>query len=460
MPMARPMLRSTDHNEGEQVAATTQETSTQHATPSAARSPVNTVDGRLPHVVIVGGGFGGLHAARTLSGQPVRVTIIDRRNHFLFQPLLYQVAMGQLEPADIAQPIRRLVKKQRNARVLQAEVDAIDAGARQLELSDGTTLAYDYLVVATGSSHNYFGSDHFAPFAPGMKTIEDALEIRRRVFSAFEAAERATDPEERQALLTFVVIGAGPTGVELTGALAEITKQTLTNEFKSIDPSHAKVYLVEGLDRVLPPFPEELSRSAQASLDKLGVQTKLKGFATNIDATGITIGKDPGEFIPARTIIWSAGVKASPLAGSLGVELDRPGRVVVQPDLSVPGHPEIFIVGDLAAAKNPDGKPVPGVAPAAMQSGTQAGQNITHLIQGEPTQPFTYTNRGNMAIIARNEAVADIKGRFITGFPAWLMWLGVHVAYLPGVKNKISTIFTWVTSYAGNSRRGRAIPPR
>ncbi len=441
------------------MAATTQESSTQQATTAPSTSPVHTVDGRLPNVVIVGGGFGGLHAARALAGQPVRVTIVDRRNHFLFQPLLYQVAMGQLEPADIAQPIRRLVKKQRNARVLQAEVAAIDASAKQVDLGDGSTLPYDYLIVATGSSHNYFGSDHFAPFAPGMKTIEDALEIRRRVFNAFEAAERATDPDERQALLTFVVIGAGPTGVELTGALAEITKQTLTDEFKSIDPSHARVYLVEGLDRVLPPFPEELSRSAQASLDKLGVQTKLKGFATNIDASGITIGKDPGEFIPARTIIWSAGVKASPLAGSLGVELDRPGRVVVQPDLSVPGHPEIFIVGDLAAAKNPDGKPVPGVAPAAMQSGTQAGRNVIHLIQGETTQPFSYTNRGNMAIIARNEAVADIRGRFITGFPAWLMWLGVHVAYLPGIKNKVSTIFTWATSYAGNARRGRAIPP-
>ena len=441
------------------MAATTHETTTQHASPTAARSPVHTVDGRLPHVVIVGGGFGGLHAARALVGQPVRVTIIDRRNHFLFQPLLYQVAMGQLEPADIAQPIRRLVKKQRNARVLQAEVAAIDAEAKQIALSDGTTQSYDYLIVATGSSHNYFGSDHFAPFAPGMKTIEDALEIRRRVFNAFEAAERATDPEERQALLTFVVIGAGPTGVELAGALAEITKQTLSNEFKAIDPSHARVYLVEGLDRVLPPFPEELSKAAQKSLDKLGVQTKLKGFATNIDANGITIGKDPGEVIPARTIIWSAGVKASPLAGSLGVELDRPGRVVVQPDLSVPGHPEIFIVGDLAAAKNPDGKPVPGVAPAAMQSGAQAGQNIVHLIQREATQPFTYNNRGNMAIIARGEAVADIKGRFITGFPAWLMWLGVHVAYLPGIGNRVSTVFTWVTSFAGNSRRSRAIPP-
>ena len=440
------------------MSASTQTVSGDTSTTPAV-APVRTVDGRLPQVVIVGGGFGGLKAAAALSGQPVQVTIIDRRNHFLFQPLLYQVATGQLEPADIAQPIRALTRKQKNVRVLQAEVLSIDAGAKNVILADDSTLPYDYLVLATGSSHNYFGSDHFAPFAPGMKTMEDALEIRRRVFDAFEAAERTSDEDERRALLTFVVIGAGPTGVELAGALAEITRQTLSDQFRSIDPSHAKVYLVEGLDRVLPPFPEELSKSAQKSLDKLGVQTKLKGFATNIDATGITIGKDPGEFIPARTIIWSAGVKASPLAGSLGVELDRPGRVMVEPDLSVPGHPEIFIVGDLAAAKNPDGKPVPGVAPAAMQTGTQAGRNIVHVLQGEKTEPFTYNNKGSLAIIARNEAVADIKGRFITGFPAWLLWLGVHVAYLPTLRNKVSTIFTWITSYPGNSRRSRAVPP-
>ncbi|HEV2529090.1 MAG TPA: NAD(P)/FAD-dependent oxidoreductase [Thermomicrobiales bacterium] len=440
------------------MSASTQGVSSDKSS-SPAAAPVRTVDGRLPQVVIVGGGFGGLKAAAALTGQPVQITIIDRRNHFLFQPLLYQVAMGQLEPADIAQPIRALTRKQKNVRVLQAEVTSIDTEAKNVVLADETTLPYDYLVLATGSSHNYFGSDHFAPFAPGMKTMEDALEIRRRVFDAFEAAERTTDEEERKALLTFVVIGAGPTGVELAGSLAEITKQTLSDQFKSIDPAHAKVYLVEGLDRVLPPFPEELSKAAQKSLDQLGVQTKLKGFATNIDATGITIGKDPGEFIPARTIIWSAGVKASPLAGSLGVELDRPGRVLVEPDLSVPGHPEIFIVGDLAAAKSTDGKPVPGVAPAAMQTGTHAGKNIVHLIQGEKTQPFTYNNKGSMAIIARNKAVADIRGKYITGFPAWVMWLGVHVAFLPTLRNKVSTIFTWITSYPGNNRRSRAVPP-
>lgn len=442
--------------------ATTTDTAADTSTrqPATASAPVQTIDGRLPHVVIVGGGFGGLKAAGALAGQPVRVTLVDRRNHFLFQPLLYQVATGQLEPADIAQPIRQLVKKQGNARVLQGDVTAVDADAKSVTLADGSTLDYDYLVLGTGSSHNYFGRDDFAPFAPGMKTIDDALEIRRRVFSAFEAAERTDDPEERKALLTFVVIGAGPTGVELVGALSEITRQTLKNEFASIDPGHARVVLVEGLDRVLPPFPEELSKAAQQSLDRLGVETKLKGFATNIDATGITIGKDPGEFIPARTIIWSAGVKASPLAGSLGVELDRPGRVVVEPDLSVPGHPEVFIVGDLASAKNPDGKPVPGVAPAAMQTGAHAGRNIVHLIQKEATTTFTYNNRGSMAIIARNEAVADIRGRYITGFPAWLAWLVVHVAYLPTAKARVSTIFTWVTSYAGNARRGRAVSPR
>ena len=436
---------------------------TQSASPSsaarAAAPPVQTIDGRLPHVVIVGGGFAGLKTARALAGQPVRVTLVDRRNYFLFQPLLYQVATAQLEPAEIAQPIRRLVKRYRNVRVLQGDVTAVDPEAKRVDLADGATLDYDYLVLATGSSHNYFGNDQWAPVAPGMKTIEDALEIRRRVFSAFEQAERTTDPQERAALLTFVVIGAGPTGVELVGSLAEIARQTLTNEFKAIDPRQAKVYLVEGLDRVLPPFPEDLSKAAQQALDKLGVITKLKGFATSIDEGGITIGKEPGEHIPAKTVIWSAGVKASPLAGSLGAELDRPGRVIVEPDLSVPGHPEIFIAGDLAAAISADGKPVPGVAPAAMQTGTKAGENIIQRIQGGTPEPFSYNNRGNLAIIARNEAVADVKGRHFTGFPAWLFWLVVHLSFLPGIKNRITTAMTWITSYVGNGRGSRAVPP-
>lgn len=419
--------------------------------------PVATADGRLPHVVIIGGGFGGLYAAQSLAGHPVKVTLIDRRNHHLFQPLLYQVATAQLEPADVARPIRELLSKQRNARVLMGEVTSINPESRVVELEDGQQISYDYLVVAAGASHNYFGNDQFAEFAPGMKSIEDALDIRRRVFGAFDLAETTTDPEERAALLTFVIIGAGPTGVELAGSIAEIAHQTLSKrEYKQIDPSQAKVYLVEGLPRVLPPFPEDLSKSAHEALEKLGVTIKLNGFVTNVDANGVTIGKDPGETIPARTVIWSAGVKASPLAESLGVELDRPGRVIVQPDLSVPGHPEIFVVGDLAAAKSTDGKPVPGVAPAAIQMGIHAAANIMRSVHHEPTKPFTYNNKGSIAIIARNEAVADVQGRHFSGIPAWLLWLGVHAYYLPGVRNKISVVLTWVTSYLGNRRMARA----
>jgi NADH dehydrogenase len=411
----------------------------------------------LPHIVIIGGGFGGLYAAQSLAGQPVRITLIDRRNHHLFQPLLFQVATAQLEPADIAQPIRELLAGQRNARVLLGEVTDINPDSRVVELEDGQQIGYDFLILAAGASHNYFGNDHFAKFAPGIKSIEDALDIRRRVFGAFDLAETTTDPVERERRLTFVVVGAGPTGVELAGSIAEIAHQTLSDhEYTQIDPSKAKVYLVEALPRVLPPFPEDLSRAAHASLEKLGVTMKLNGLVNNVDENRVTIGKDPGEMIPARTVVWSAGVKGSPLAACLGAELDRAGRAIVRPDLSVPGHPEIFVVGDLAAAQSADGKPVPGVAPAAMQMGTHAAANIMLSLHHAPTRPFRYTDRGNLAIIARNEAVADVRGRHFSGVPAWFLWLGVHAFYLPGIMNKLSVTLTWLTCYIGNRRTARA----
>ncbi|CAA9578378.1 MAG: NADH dehydrogenase [uncultured Thermomicrobiales bacterium] len=412
-------------------------------------------------MVIVGAGFGGLETARALADAPVRVTVVDRRNHHLFQPLLYQVATAALSEADIASPIRGLLRGQKNASVLLAEATEIDPDRKQLILGGSSgngvapdRLAYDYLVLATGSSHTYFGHDEWAPVAPGLKTIEDATEIRRRVFRAFELAERTDDPAERDALLSFVVVGAGPTGVELAGSLAEIARATLPKEFTRIRPQEAKVYLLEGLDKVLPPFPEDLGKAAKRHLEKLGVIVRLGAMVTHVDEGGVTLGE---ERIPARTVIWAAGVKASPLARSLGVEMDRAGRVLVEPDLRVPGRPEVFVVGDLASVKQSDGKPVPGIAPAAMQGGRQTGANLARLAAGEPTKPFAYQDRGNMAIVARNAAVADIRGRHVTGFPAWLLWLGVHLYFLRGIRNRASVLMHWVSSYATSSRGARLI---
>jgi NADH dehydrogenase len=430
--------------------------------PASSTTPATTAAaaaGRPPHVVIVGGGFGGLYAAKALANAPVRVTVVDRRNHHLFQPLLYQVATAALSPADIASPIRSILRRQKNASVLLAEATAIDADRREVVLGNGNgkaadRLAYDYLVLATGSSHTYFGHDEWAPLAPGLKSIEDAVDIRRRVFHAYEAAERTDDPAERAALLTFVVVGAGPTGVELAGALAEIARTTVGREFDRIKSERAKIYLLEGLDRVLPPFPEDLGKVAKRDLEELGVTVRLGAMVTMVDEQGVCLGE---ERIPARTVIWAAGVKASPLAASLGVEMDRAGRVLVEPDLRVPGRPEVFVVGDLASVKRPDGKPVPGIAPAAMQAGKQTAANIARLVAGQPTEPFVYNDRGNMAIIARNSAVADIKGRHLTGFVAWLLWLVVHVLNLIGFRNRFSVVVQWLTSYLTSNRGARLI---
>ncbi|HEV2106765.1 MAG TPA: NAD(P)/FAD-dependent oxidoreductase [Thermomicrobiales bacterium] len=406
-----------------------------------------------PRVVIIGAGFAGLNAAKALNGAPVWITIIDRRNHHLFQPLLYQVATAVLSPADIASPIRRVFREQENVEVLLGEATAIDTERREVVL-EGDRIAYDSLIVATGASHAYFGHDEWADFAPGLKSLEDALDIRRRILIAFEAAERSKDPAEREALMTFVIVGAGPTGVELAGAVAEMAHRTLANEFDHIDPSTSRIYLLEGADRVLPPFAPRLSQNARQELERLAVTVRTGTLATGIDAEGVSIGE---ERIPARTVLWAAGVRASPLAASLGVPLDRSGRVIVEPDLSIPGHPEVFVTGDLAAVTGKTGKPVPGIAPAAIQQGRTAAANVVRRINGEETLPFSYRDQGNMAVIARNEAVAEIKGLKLTGFIAWLVWALVHIANLIGFRNRIQVMTQWVWAYLTHQRGARLI---
>jgi NADH dehydrogenase len=406
-----------------------------------------------PHVVVLGGGFAGLYAARALRRTPVRVTLVDRRNHHLFQPLLYQVATAALNPADIAEPIRSILRGQANATVLLAEARAIDLGARRVRLDQGE-LEYDFLIVATGATHSYFGHDAWESHAPGLKSIEDALEIRRRVFSAYEAAEREPDAERRRSLLTFVIIGAGPTGVELAGALAEIARHALADEFSRIDPRQARVLLLEGLERVLPPFPEELSAAARAQLERLGVEVRCGARVTGIDAEGVALG---AERIPARTVLWAAGVQASPLARSLGAPLDRAGRVRVRADLTLPGHPEVFVIGDLATLEQ-DGKPVPGVAPAAMQQGRHAARVVGLALRGQERPPFRYVDKGNFATIGRGAAVGDVYGRFrISGFVAWLAWLGIHIFFLIGFRNRVLVLFHWAYSYLTYRRGSRLI---
>jgi NADH dehydrogenase len=406
-------------------------------------------------VVIVGGGFGGLYAARALRGAVVHVTIVDRRNHHLFQPLLYQVATAALNPADIAAPIRSVFRGRRNVSVLLAEAAGVDLAAKRLVLADGE-LPYDYLVLATGATHSYFAHDEWASFAPGLKTIEDALEIRRRVLLAYEMAER--DPEHRRERLTFVIIGGGPTGVELAGALAEISRQALSREFQHIDPSHARIILIEGVPRVLPSYPDTLSAKARTQLERLGVDVWTGARVTGIDATGVTLGH---ERILARTVLWAAGVAASPLAKSLGLPLDRAGRVRVDPTLAVPARNDVFVVGDLAIVEQ-DGKPVPGVAPAAIQMGRHAARNILRAIAGQPLQPFRYRNKGSFATIGRGKAVGEMAGGVkLSGFPAWLAWLAIHIFFLIGFRNRVLVIFQWAYSYVTFRRGARLItgPP-
>ncbi len=410
----------------------------------------------IPHVVIVGGGFAGLNAAKSLADVPVRVTLVDQRNHHLFAPLLYQVASAQLSPANIAQPIRLILRRQKNVNVLLGEVESIDVDARSITMDTGRAIPYDYLVVAVGATHSYFGRDEWAPLAPGLKSIEDALTIRRRILLAFERAEQENDLVRRQALLTFIVVGGGPTGVELAGAIGEIARHTLVNEFASIDSRDARIILLEGLPRILPTFPEKLSALAVRGLDRLGVEVRTGSLVTAIDDDGVNVGE---ERIEAGTVIWAAGVQVSRLTQVLRglAELDRAGRVAVERELYLPGHPEVFVIGDAASVKTGDGKPVPGIAPAAMQQGRWVAANIARAVAGNAYMPFVYRDRGTMATIGRNQAVASVKGRNLNGILAWLMWMVVHVFYLNGLRNRALVISQWTFSYFSYGRQARLI---
>jgi NADH dehydrogenase len=407
-----------------------------------------------PHVVIVGGGFGGLSAARTLGKAAVRVTLVDRRNHHLFQPLLYQVATATLSPGDIAAPIRWILRGMANVRVILGAVARIDVAARRIELEDGDTLDYDYLIVATGASHAYFGHSEWASFAPGLKTLEDAVGIRRRVLLAFERAEREGDPARRRELLTFVLVGGGPTGVELAGTLAEISRQTLRHEFRSIDPSTARIVLVEAGPHILPTFPAKLRDAARSSLARLGVEVLENTRVTGIDARGVMLGADS---LAAGTVLWAAGVAASPLTATLGAPVDRAGRVIVEPDLSIPAHPEVFVVGDAAAFLHQTGEPLPGVAQTAMQGAAHAARNILRHLHGQAALPFVYRDKGSMAIVGRNSAIADLGWARFSGPLAWLAWLFLHIFMLIGFRNRVVVLLQWAVAYLTFQRSVRLI---
>ena len=406
----------------------------------------------IPHVVILGGGFAGLRCARALRGAPVRITLIDRSNHHLFQPLLYQVATASLSPSDIASPIRSILKRQKNLEVWMGEAVDVDVDRRVVVLRDGE-VPYDYLVVATGVTHAYFGRDDWAPHAPGLKTVDDALEIRRRFLLAFETAEREADEAARRRLLTFVIVGAGPTGVELAGAMAEIARQVMPREFRSIDTTTARILLVEGADRVLPGYPPSLSAKARRQLERLGVEVRTGARVTEIEEGAVWIGD---ERIEAGNVFWAAGVAASPLGARLGAEVDRAGRVKVAPDLSVPGHPEVFVAGDLAAVEQ-GGRPVPGVAPAAMQMGRHVARAIRADLEGRPRPVFRYFDKGSLATIGRAAAVAEIAGLKLSGLVAWLVWVFVHILYLIGFRNRLVVMVQWAWAYLMYQRGVRLI---
>ena len=410
---------------------------------------------RRPHVVIVGGGFGGLAAAKALGKANADVTVIDRTNHHLFQPLLYQVATAGLSASDITAPIRHILRHQANTTVLLAEVHDIDVEKSVVRIDyPRHDIAYDYLIVASGSRHAYFGHDEWEPNAPGLKAVEDAAEVRRRFLLAFERAEKIEDESERQSYLTFVIVGGGPTGVELSGSIPTIARKALYPDFRHIDTRETRVILLEGGPRVLPTFPESLSESARQSLTDIGVEVRTNSIVTRVEADAVYVGD---ERIPAQTIFWAAGNAASPLGKMLGVPIDRAGRVLVNPDLSIPGHPEVFVAGDLAYVERKDGRPVPGVCPAAMQEGTRAARNVRRLIGHRETKAFRYRNKGDLAVIGRSRAIADFGKVRVTGRPAWLLWLFVHIMYLVGFRNRITVFIQWAYSYLTFQRGVRLI---
>jgi NADH dehydrogenase len=427
---------------------------------------------RVRHrVVIVGGGFGGLYAAKQLGIDPeVALTVVDRRNFHLFQPMLYQVATGALSPGEIAQPLRSILRRQRNTTVILGEAIGLDPEGREVLLSDGGPIAYDTLIVATGAHHSYFGHEEWAPHAPGLKTLEDATEIRRRILIAFEAAEREADPDLRRAWMTFVLVGGGPTGVELAGSLGEIARDTLRRDFRAIDPRETRILLVEAMDRILPTYPPAQSASAKRQLERLGVEVRLGTRVTDIDETGVTVSRDAGddattERIAARTVLWGAGVIGSSfsrkVAAATGAPTDRVGRVLVEPDLTIPGHPEIFVVGDAAVEPWKEDRATPGVAQGAMQGGIHAARTIRRRILGRPTDTFRYSNHGDVAVIGRLAGVTDIPwlgplGRQ-SGFTAWVLWLGIHIAYLIGFANRIVVLTRWAFSFLTHGRSTRLI---
>jgi NADH dehydrogenase len=406
-----------------------------------------------PHVVIVGGGFAGLDAARRLASVDCDVTLVDRHNHHVFSPLLYQVATAGLSPGDIASPIRWILRRQDRLRVLLATVEHIDVVAKQLRLDHGETVSYDYLIVGAGATHSYFGHDTWSASAPGLKTLDDGLGIRGRVLRAFEEAERASDPAEQKFLLTFVIVGGGPTGVELAGALAEIARHALKAEYDAIDPASARIILLEAGPSILTSFPESLRASARRSLVRLGVEVRENSAVTDIDDRGVSIGS---QRLDAHTVLWAAGVAASPIGRDLGT-VDRVGRVIVEPDLSVPGHPEVFVAGDLACFTHQTGKPLLGVAQVAKLMGKHAAANIARRIRGEPTTTFRYFDPGNMATIGRAAAIADFGWLRVSGYLGWILWLFVHILFLIGFRNRLSVMIQWAASYLTYQRSVRLI---
>ena len=407
-----------------------------------------------PHVVIVGAGFGGLWAAKTLANAPVEVVVIDRQNYHLFQPLLYQVATAGLSPADIAAPIRGIVGKYRNVTVMLGSVESVDVLTRKVQIEGGRSVPYDYLILATGARHAYFGHDDWEPFAPGLKRIEDATEIRRRILLAFEEAENETDPDERRRLMNIAIVGGGPTGVELAGAIAELARRALAKDFRNIDPRAARIFLIEAGPSLLATMPADLSNDAQHRLEKLGVEVRLNAPVTAVDAAGVTIG---AARIEARTVLWAAGVAASPAGQWIGAECDRVGRIKVNADLSVPGHPEIFAIGDTALVIDTVGKPLPGVAPVAKQQGVYVGQLIKARMEGGKVVPFHYRNYGNLATIGRKAAVIDFGWIHLRGSVAWVIWSVAHIFFLIGFRNRLTVALDWLWAYFTFQRGARLI---